>query len=529
MNDMGKNILLWLVIAVVLLTVFQNFNVSRPPEEVPYSTFLGLVNGNQVRSVEVDGLIIRGERSDGISFETIQPQIVDKALIDDMVEHNVAFQGERPEQQSIWMQLLVASFPILVIIAVFMFFMRQMQGGAGGKGGPLSFGKSKAKLLGEDQIKTTFADVAGVDEAKEEVKELVDFLREPGKFQKLGGRIPRGTLLVGSPGTGKTLLAKAIAGEAKVPFFSISGSDFVEMFVGVGASRVRDMFEQAKKATPCIIFIDEIDAVGRHRGAGLGGGTGSGTAAKLVEIARKYMESKGKPPRVGVIASLPEAGEGQQICRNALQSLKWLLDAKVSPAVLVDNYAVRKLYKPSFTAVHSTINSTVAQLFHIFNQLAAVHSPFVTFDRSELAQLLDNGITVMGAAALAPEAISSPADISAAIRDQLANSVLAEVDIRKGKKGVVIFVGDIPTLDRLSMDYFDAGFTQMSRTLGSEGGDSVVVHRGVYPGSAPGLQAYAMISELQPPAKKLTELAKVANISKADLGSEVAKFLGVDD
>ena len=272
MNDMGKNILLWLVIAVVLLTVFQNFNVSRPPEEVPYSPFLELVNGNQVRSVEVDGLIIRGERSDGISFETIQPQIVDKALIDDMVEHKVAFQGERPEQQSIWMQLLVASFPILVIIAVFMFFMRQMQGGAGGKGGPLSFGKSKAKLLGEDQIKTTFADVAGVDEAKEEVKELVDFLREPGKFQKLGGRIPRGTLLVGSPGTGKTLLAKAIAGEAKVPFFSISGSDFVEMFVGVGASRVRDMFEQAKKATPCIIFIDEIDAVGRHRGAGMGGG-----------------------------------------------------------------------------------------------------------------------------------------------------------------------------------------------------------------------------------------------------------------
>ena len=272
MNDMGKNILLWLVIAVVLLTVFQNFNVSRPPEEVPYSTFLELVNGNQVRSVEVDGLIIRGERSDGISFETIQPQIVDKALIDDMVGHKVAFQGERPEQQSIWMQLLVASFPILVIIAVFMFFMRQMQGGAGGKGGPLSFGKSKAKLLGEDQIKTTFADVAGVDEAKEEVKELVDFLREPGKFQKLGGRIPRGTLLVGSPGTGKTLLAKAIAGEAKVPFFSISGSDFVEMFVGVGASRVRDMFEQAKKATPCIIFIDEIDAVGRHRGAGMGGG-----------------------------------------------------------------------------------------------------------------------------------------------------------------------------------------------------------------------------------------------------------------
>jgi len=271
-NDMGKNILLWLVIAAVLLTVFQNFNVNRGPEEVEYSTFLDLVNGNQIRSVEIDGLIIRGQRADGISFETVQPQIVDKALIDDLLDHNVSFRGERPEQQSIWTQLLVASFPILVIIAVFMFFMRQMQGGTSGKGGPLSFGKSKAKLLGEDQINTTFADVAGVDEAKEEVKELVDFLKEPSKFQKLGGKIPRGTLMVGSPGTGKTLLAKAIAGEAKVPFFSISGSDFVEMFVGVGASRVRDMFEQAKKATPCIIFIDEIDAVGRHRGAGLGGG-----------------------------------------------------------------------------------------------------------------------------------------------------------------------------------------------------------------------------------------------------------------
>ena len=239
---MGKNILLWLVIAAVLLTVFQNFNVNRGPEEVEYSTFLDLVNGNQIRSVEIDGLIIRGQRADGISFETVQPQIVDKALIDDLLDHNVSFRGERPEQQSIWTQLLVASFPILVIIAVFMFFMRQMQGGTSGKGGPLSFGKSQAKLLGEDQINTTFADVAGVDEAKEEVKELVDFLKEPSKFQKLGGKIPRGTLMVGSPGTGKTLLAKAIAGEAKVPFFSISGSDFVEMFVGVGASRVRDMF-----------------------------------------------------------------------------------------------------------------------------------------------------------------------------------------------------------------------------------------------------------------------------------------------
>jgi len=269
---MGKNLLLWLIIAAVLLTVFQNFNVRPDNEEIDYSAFLEMVDQNQIRTVEVDGLTIRGERSDGGTFETIQPQITDSALIGDMIDRNVDFKGKRPEQQSIWTQLLVASFPILVIIAVFMFFMRQMQGGAGGKGGPLTFGKSKAKLLGEDQIKTTFADVAGVDEAKEDVQELVEFLQDPSRFQKLGGRIPRGILMVGQPGTGKTLLAKAIAGEAKVPFFSISGSDFVEMFVGVGASRVRDMFEQAKKQTPCIIFIDEIDAVGRHRGAGLGGG-----------------------------------------------------------------------------------------------------------------------------------------------------------------------------------------------------------------------------------------------------------------
>ncbi len=269
---MGKNLLLWLIIAAVLLTVFQNFNVRPESEEIDYSAFLELVDQNQVRTVEVDGLTIRGERSDGGTFETIQPQITDSALIGDMIDRKVDFKGKRPEQQSIWTQLLVASFPILVIIAVFVFFMRQMQGGAGGKGGPLTFGKSKAKLLGEDQIKTTFADVAGVDEAKEDVQELVEFLQDPSRFQKLGGRIPRGILMVGQPGTGKTLLAKAIAGEAKVPFFSISGSDFVEMFVGVGASRVRDMFKQAKKQTPCIIFIDEIDAVGRHRGAGLGGG-----------------------------------------------------------------------------------------------------------------------------------------------------------------------------------------------------------------------------------------------------------------
>jgi len=272
LNDMGKNLLLWLIIAAVLLTVFNNFSVTQGPEEVEYSHFVELINSNQVRNVTFDGLVIRGERYNGDAFETIQPQVGDKALIDDMLDHGVSFKGSRPEQQSIWTQLLVASFPILVIIAVFMFFMRQMQGGVGGRGGPLTFGKSKAKLLGEDQINTTFTDVAGVDEAKEDVQELVEFLQDPTRFQKLGGRIPRGILMVGAPGTGKTLLARAIAGEAKVPFFSISGSDFVEMFVGVGASRVRDMFDQAKKQAPCIIFIDEIDAVGRHRGAGLGGG-----------------------------------------------------------------------------------------------------------------------------------------------------------------------------------------------------------------------------------------------------------------
>ena len=269
---MGKNLLLWLIIAAVLLTVFNNFSVSAGPEELEYSNFVELVNKSQVRNVVIDGLVISGERYNGEPFETIQPQVGDKALIDDMLEHGVSFKGSRPEQQSIWSQLLVASFPIIVIIIVFVFFMRQMQGGVGGRGGPLTFGKSKAKLLGEDQINTNFTDVAGVDEAKEDVQELVEFLQDPSRFQKLGGRIPRGILMVGAPGTGKTLLARAIAGEAKVPFFSISGSDFVEMFVGVGASRVRDMFDQAKKQAPCIIFIDEIDAVGRHRGAGLGGG-----------------------------------------------------------------------------------------------------------------------------------------------------------------------------------------------------------------------------------------------------------------
>jgi len=269
---MVKNLLLWLVIAAVLLSVFNNFNMQTPSEQLQYSEFIQEIQRDQVQKVTVDGLTISGERYDGSRFETIRPMVEDPKLIDDLLEHNVVVEGKKPEQQSVWTQLLVASFPILIIIAVFMFFMRQMQGGGGGRGGPMSFGKSKARLLGEDQITTTFADVAGVDEAKEDVQELVEFLRDPSRFQKLGGRIPRGVLMVGQPGTGKTLLAKAIAGEAKVPFFSISGSDFVEMFVGVGASRVRDMFEQAKKQSPCIIFIDEIDAVGRHRGAGLGGG-----------------------------------------------------------------------------------------------------------------------------------------------------------------------------------------------------------------------------------------------------------------
>ncbi len=269
---MGKNLLLWLIIAAVLLTVFNNFNVTQEPESVSYSEFIELVRTDQLLSVEIDSLIIHGVKKTGEEFQVIRPDVYDSKLLDDLYNHNVETEGKLPEQQSIWAQLLIASFPILIIIAVFMFFMRQMQGGAGGRGGPMAFGKSKARLLSDDQIKTSFADVAGVDEAKEDVQELVEFLRDPSKFQRLGGRIPRGILMVGAPGTGKTLLARAIAGEAKVPFFSISGSDFVEMFVGVGASRVRDMFEQAKKQAPCIIFIDEIDAVGRHRGAGLGGG-----------------------------------------------------------------------------------------------------------------------------------------------------------------------------------------------------------------------------------------------------------------
>jgi len=272
LNDMAKNLVLWLVIAAVLFTVFQNFSETAPRNEMTYSEFMQDVLDDRIREVTIDGQLIQGFRIDNSAFVVVKPEVIDLKLMDTLLDHRVEVKGSMPEKSSLWEQLLVASFPILLFIAVFIFFMRQMQGGSGGRGGPMSFAKSKARLLGEDQVKTTFADVAGVDEAKEDVQELVEFLRDPSRFQRLGGRIPRGVLMAGPPGTGKTLLAKAIAGEAKVPFFSISGSDFVEMFVGVGASRVRDMFDQAKKQAPCIIFIDEIDAVGRHRGGGHGGG-----------------------------------------------------------------------------------------------------------------------------------------------------------------------------------------------------------------------------------------------------------------
>lgn len=271
MSDMGKNLLLWLIIAAVLLTVFNNFNVEPKQDSMSYSDFVKNVNLGNIKEVRIQGDKIYARDGSETRYVVIWSEN-DQKLQDELLNNNVKVNFVEEEKQSFWSQLLIASFPILIIIAVFMLFMRQMQGGGAGRGGPMAFGRSKARLLSEDQIKTTFADVAGVDEAKEEVHELVEFLRDPGKFQRLGGHIPRGILMVGQPGTGKTLLAKAIAGEAKVPFFSISGSDFVEMFVGVGASRVRDMFEQAKKQAPCIIFIDEIDAVGRHRGAGLGGG-----------------------------------------------------------------------------------------------------------------------------------------------------------------------------------------------------------------------------------------------------------------
>ena len=268
MNNLVKNVGIWLIIALVLMTLFNQFSGQQSSNTIPYSEFMDQAKQGQVRSAKVDGRTIRWLTNDDKRYLTYTPG--DIFMIDNLRAWNVRIDAEPEEERSFWLNVFISWFPFLLIIGVWVFFMRQMQGG--GRGGAFSFGKSRAKMLDENANQVTFADVAGVDEAKEEVSELVEFLRDPQKFQKLGGRIPRGVLMVGSPGTGKTLLARAIAGEAKVPFFSISGSDFVEMFVGVGAARVRDMFDQAKKNAPCIVFIDEIDAVGRQRGAGLGGG-----------------------------------------------------------------------------------------------------------------------------------------------------------------------------------------------------------------------------------------------------------------
>ncbi|GHA50845.1 ATP-dependent zinc metalloprotease FtsH [Photobacterium aphoticum] len=271
MSDMAKNLILWLVIAVVLMSVFQSFGPGdNAGRQVDYTTFVREIGKGEIKEVRFNDREITVTKSNNTRYVTYLPVYNDQKLLDDLINADVKVMGTPPEEQSLLASIFISWFPMLLLIGVWIFFMRQMQGG-GGKGA-MSFGKSKARMMSEDQIKTTFADVAGCDEAKEDVKELVDYLRDPSRFQKLGGKIPTGVLMVGPPGTGKTLLAKAIAGEAKVPFFTISGSDFVEMFVGVGASRVRDMFEQAKKAAPCIIFIDEIDAVGRQRGAGVGGG-----------------------------------------------------------------------------------------------------------------------------------------------------------------------------------------------------------------------------------------------------------------
>jgi cell division protease FtsH len=269
LNNIVKNIAIWVIVALVLMTVFNQFGSKTTADsQVVYSQFIDQVKQGQIAKVTIEGRVLRGVTNEGRKFNTYAPS--DPWLVSDLLKNNVTVEAKPDEEPSLLMNIFVSWFPMLLLIGVWVFFMRQMQGG--GKGGAFSFGKSKARQLDEASNQTTFADVAGCDEAKEEVSELVEFLRDPTKFQKLGGRIPRGVLMVGPPGTGKTLLAKAIAGEAKVPFFTISGSDFVEMFVGVGAARVRDMFEQAKKAAPCIIFIDEIDAVGRHRGAGTGGG-----------------------------------------------------------------------------------------------------------------------------------------------------------------------------------------------------------------------------------------------------------------
>jgi len=270
LNSKTKNLFLWMIIVVLLIAIFSNYGPQQPHAmQYTYSEFLNAVKSGEISGVEIQNDIITGKTKEGKAFETYLP-MADQSLLPELMKQKIVVQGVPPKQRSLLTQILISWAPFLLLIGVWIFFMRQMQGG--GKGGPMSFGRSKARLLGMDQVRITFKDVAGIDEAKAELEEMVEFLRDPAKFQSLGGKMPCGVLLVGAPGTGKTLLAKAVAGEAKVPFFTISGSDFVEMFVGVGASRVRDMFDQAKKHAPCIIFIDEIDAVGRHRGAGLGGG-----------------------------------------------------------------------------------------------------------------------------------------------------------------------------------------------------------------------------------------------------------------
>ena len=273
MNKLFKNAMVWIVIAVVLLTVFQSFTPNSIRQQtLDYTSFIELVKTGNVSEVVFEDNMIKAKRINGDRFITYNPETDNTALIGELSKSGVRISASPPKGQGIFVSLLINSFPVILLIAVWIYFMRQMQGGIGGGSGAMTFGKSRARLLGENQADVTFADVGGVEEAKEEVFEIVEFLRDPGKYQSLGGKIPKGVLMIGSTGTGKTLLARAIAGEAQVPFFTISGSDFVEMFVGVGASRVRDMFEQAKKRSPCIIFIDEIDAVGRKRGAGLGGG-----------------------------------------------------------------------------------------------------------------------------------------------------------------------------------------------------------------------------------------------------------------
>ncbi|MBT9612524.1 MAG: ATP-dependent zinc metalloprotease FtsH [Burkholderiales bacterium] len=294
MNNAFKTIAIWLVIGLVLMSLFSQFTGKRTATAaVDFSSFMQEVKGKQIAEVQIDGNTVRGKRQDGTRFVTYAPNYI--WLVDDLLKNGVRIEAKAPEEQSLLTNIFISWFPMLLLIGVWIFFMRQMQGG--GRGGAFSFGKSKARMLDESANTVTFADVAGCDEAKEEVSELVEFLRDPSKFQKLGGRIPRGVLMVGNPGTGKTLLARAIAGEAKVPFFSISGSDFVEMFVGVGAARVRDMFEQAKKSAPCIIFIDEIDAVGRQRGAGLGGGNDE----REQTLNQLLVEMDGFEATVGVI------------------------------------------------------------------------------------------------------------------------------------------------------------------------------------------------------------------------------------